>query len=436
MVLITAILLLLILGALATISVQWASQDLKRTNRFVKASESFYLADAGIQHAINHMNYDANGYSPGAAADLSEALTSWPDFFNKVELEPNYTYAVQLSDNIDGDSNPNGDSDNVVTVLSTGNYKDTETTIEAQLYRPLYKAGSAILVEGPFEADGNASITGSLGNIHSNTSVTVDGNISATEGATTSPEGSCEGNRAVTCYDGKFVHIPEIDPAELKAYANYVLQADGAIHWAGPDGVLDSGGDDALFKKNTWGYWTENGDDSANIFITLYGLTHTEDEGWTTKKNWGPGVHLPNNAFIYVEGDFKSSTNMGEADNPWEVTLVAEKNVQFNKNAYLKNCNSNCVADSTIGNLFLVAGNDVMADKLKEDSAGIIIAKDQLNIGGNITFKGYLVANDKSDSSSVVTVNSIGGGIVLDYDGDITGPFLSDKVEILSWREL
>ena len=53
------LLILVVMGALAVVVTQWSVQDVKRTERYYKTREAFYIAEAGIQQAIDLMNYDS-----------------------------------------------------------------------------------------------------------------------------------------------------------------------------------------------------------------------------------------------------------------------------------------------------------------------------------------------------------------------------------------
>ena len=66
-ILVTVVLLLLILGLLIFTATQWAQMDIKRTKDYTKTREAFYIAETGIQRALNFLNFDASGDPPGAA---------------------------------------------------------------------------------------------------------------------------------------------------------------------------------------------------------------------------------------------------------------------------------------------------------------------------------------------------------------------------------
>ncbi len=43
------LLILVVMGALAVVATQWSAQDVKRTERYYKTREAFYIAEAGVQ---------------------------------------------------------------------------------------------------------------------------------------------------------------------------------------------------------------------------------------------------------------------------------------------------------------------------------------------------------------------------------------------------
>ena len=59
-ILVTVIMLLLILGLLIFTATQWAQMDIKRTKDYTKTREAFYIAETGLQRALNFLNFDAS----------------------------------------------------------------------------------------------------------------------------------------------------------------------------------------------------------------------------------------------------------------------------------------------------------------------------------------------------------------------------------------
>ncbi|MDI6790178.1 MAG: hypothetical protein QME44_05770, partial [Thermodesulfobacteriota bacterium] len=66
---------------------------------------------------------------------------------------------------------------------------------------------------------------------------------------------------------------------------------------------------------------------------------------------------------------------------------------------------------------------------------GIIAAHEQIEISGNPGLNGYVIAEDATSTSNTANENKISGNMSLTYNG-LGGPFNSDKVQIVSWREV
>ena len=61
--LVTSILFVTVIGIGALVATQWATTDIKHTKKYIQSREAFYIAEAGIQKALNYLNYDESGNS-------------------------------------------------------------------------------------------------------------------------------------------------------------------------------------------------------------------------------------------------------------------------------------------------------------------------------------------------------------------------------------
>lgn len=193
------VVLLIVLTLLIFVGAQWAQTDVKRTKNYTKTRQAFYVAESGIQMALNHLNY--NGGTGGTAADgFDDELadgdgsswdteangSTWPmeDFLNF--SYNNGTYTVTIRDNDDGDSDLTVDKDSTVIITSIGTKRGKTSTIEAILYRGDFSTSKAFLTDDDVVMDGGITING---DIHSNAGMSNNGDntINGMASANTTP---------------------------------------------------------------------------------------------------------------------------------------------------------------------------------------------------------------------------------------------------------
>jgi Tfp pilus assembly protein PilX len=420
------LMMLVALGALALVATQWSSQDIARTDEYYETREAFYIAEAGIQKAINLLNYtDSTGgdeSSPGveiSAGGFDDVLTSFVS--NNASDLTNVsfgsgTYSVTVADNDDGDGDTTDDDDNNLILTSIGTSGDRSVTLEAVIVRRIFKGDNAITTEGDLGGNGSFTIDGTNGSIHSNNSVTVSGgSATITEGATAS--GTCSGTG---CVAGGVApeDIPIINPSDYQSFADYHLHDDGTIEEV-------SSGDIYTFSNSGGGHWTHSttGDGDANF----EGLSYSNSQD-----RWSAGSSNIANGFFYVETDFKTTG----CPPGWETTIVAEGYIDFGGNSDVVNY-KDAGDTEDIQNLFLVAGTDIeFSGNPSNTIQGFFAAGEQISVSGSVTLEGSIVASDASNSENLVTGNTIGGSLTITYNGDLIAPFLGNKVKIIAWQEI
>ncbi len=413
-----AVLLVVILALLAGVGTQWATQDMKRTGDYAKTRRAFYIAETGVQQAVNFFNYDSTGNSPGAATNgFDDELdgSNWPSSLASFTYNSG-TVTVSLTDNDDNDADLQEDVDHTVVLTATGSRDDVTSTIEAVIHRPTYKAPSAIITNGNLGGNGSFTVQGSLGSIHSNSNFDQSGlSGSTTQGATAS--GSCTGAQCVSSGVAK-EDIPVIDPADYKSHAQYLLRSDGKIE----DKTTST-----VYMKHA-GCWKLDGvpADPCSGDPVFGDVTQTGGGLWKVQGSVAP------DGMYYVEGDFASTST----PDPWTVTILADGYIDFGGNADLVNYNGGPSED--IDNLFLIAGTDLeFSGNPSNTIQGVMAAGEQIDISGTVTLEGYVVASDTADVENLVSPNStISGSITVTYNGNVPAPFLSDTVIILAWKEV
>jgi len=137
MVLPLVLMFLAIIAILGTTAVIVTTTDLKIGSNYKASQQAFYVAEAGIQHAVNVLRAgSSNGFddellgSDGSSGTSDDGILS---FGSSISFGDG-TYAVQVTDNDDGDSNMFSDSDRKVLITSIGTIDNASKTIEAIYY--------------------------------------------------------------------------------------------------------------------------------------------------------------------------------------------------------------------------------------------------------------------------------------------------------------
>ncbi|MBC8287856.1 MAG: hypothetical protein H8E42_10335 [Nitrospinae bacterium] len=401
-----------VLTLLSFTAVKWASKDITRTKNYTQILQATYIAEAGIHRALNYFNYTAAGTSPGEAANgFSDELdgSNWPaGTFTSIAIGADGgTYTVTAQDNNDDDSDTSVDADYSIVLTSTGAIDGITVTVEAVIYRPMFKSEHAILSEGGVKVAGSSTlITGTNGSVHTNSNFTQSGGPTVSAGATAS--GTCPGDQC----NGSGVaeeYVPVVEPSDYESYADYIFNADGTIYAQGT--VIDISGN-TLFSK----------------------FSHNA-QGWSVGNSSVVGTSIPNQATLYFKDDFKA-TSVGDAATPWEATLIVEKSIAWTGSAYIKNWKDPALTED-LQNLFLIAGNDIKMSSMQQDTQGLIACKDQASLSGGANLEGYVISNNLTTSDNTVNESEtdVSGGITLTYNGDLPAPFLSDKVTVLAWQK-
>ncbi|MBL4665250.1 MAG: pilus assembly PilX N-terminal domain-containing protein [Nitrospinaceae bacterium] len=417
--LIAGLVFLTVLSLLIITTIRWASDDITRTKNYVETRQATYIAEAGIQMALNYFNYDSSGNSPGEVDNgFDDELvggSDWPTgTFSNIALgSGGGTYTVTIDDNAEGDGDNDVDTDNSVILTSTGTISGVTATIEAVIYRPLFTSQFAILSEGDVKVAGSSTtITGTNGSVHTNSDFTQTGTPTISEGSSSS--GTCSGSTCGSAGGASTEFVPTFEPSDFEQYADYIFNDDGTIDQRNADGSITTGVE-------------------ANSIFD--GFSHHNTQGWSVGGNSAIGTEVPNQAFLYFKDDFRANS-IGSSGTPWEITLVVEESISWTGNAYISNWKDSALTPD-LQNLFLIAENDIKINSLDQDTQGIIACKDQASLSGGANIEGALITKNLTTSDNTVngTETDGSGGLTITYNGDVVTPVLSNKVSILSWQE-
>lgn len=455
-------------AVLAAVAVQWATGDIKRTGRFVVTREAFYIAEAGLQKSLNYLNYNSSGEYPG---DAGEGFTTVLDTFvsdHSTDLVDfsfgGGTYTVSVADNDDNDNDLTVDVDNTVLLNATGTKDDYSVTIQAVILHGVFGAKHAITTEEDLRINGNPTVEGTLGSVHSNADITGTSN-NVEQGITAS--GACDS----PCVEGAAKEVlPIAEPSDFKSYANYILTSGGSITDA--DGTSVDVSENQL---DNWNYsstgsfegWTLNGCSGPGMFFSENNIkltgnvekcaeasgdsdkdkdsdssdkdkdTDTSDkdkDSDSSDKDKDTDSSDKDKDTDSSDKDKDSDSSSSSSGEALELTLIAEGDIIISGNPNIENYKNDSHPEE-IQNLLFVSGLDLdFGGNLSQSIEGITIAKEQVSLSGNASLSGYVIASDVASAGDTVGSNDVSGSFNVTYNG-LKNPFLNDQVTILSWKE-
>jgi hypothetical protein len=154
------------------------------------------------------------------------------------------------------------------------------------------------------------------------------------------------------------------------------------------------------------------------------------------------GTVIPTDGTLYVEGHAKITGNAGVQGNHWVTTIIATGDIEISGTPIMRPPNSsdsfqgNSLFRSGTENLLLVAGKDLkIVGNAQQRFEGIMAAHEQLEVTGNPTLKGFMLAENATTVSNTVINTRVNGDMSLTYNGNLKNPLKGD-VQMLSWRQL
>ncbi len=323
------------------------------------------------------------------------------------------SFVVYLTNDSTDGVTSTSDSNGRVTITSFGygpnnSRSVVQTTVEQSTYNP----ADAITTNGDLRISGNPTVQGTNGGVHSNSNLSLSGNPTISTDATASGTYSASGSPNIggTAAGGQPTEtIPAVTPSNFYSYRDYLLASDGKVY--------DRNGVEQLMPGNKWNNWDFSGGE------------------WTLSGN------STINATLYIEGDAKISGNPGSQANPWIATIIATGDIEVSGNPTMRPPDSTtdgALFRSGTENLLFIAGRDIKisGNFLQNDRQGIIASHEQIDMSGNPTFNGFIIAEDAENVSSRVRSNNISGNMTITYNGGIGNPFKGDVFSKLSWKQL
>jgi len=314
------------------------------------------------------------------------------------------TYFCRIENNNDS-GGPANDMDSILklTIEAWGldnnpQKRSQEIVLEAMVTYKTdpYKPTSAVVVGGSLKISGNASINGTNGSVQANGpvtltgSATVAGDVTST-GSISAPAGSIGGSSNPNSEE---TNIPPINPSDYLYLATHIFKTNGLVYDAGDNFITTPAG------------WSYN----------------------AGQQKWSKTGTVKNNGIFFFNGsDVDIGGSAGSAADPWAVTILATGYIDVTGSPSLK-------PDPNGGGIALMAGTDLRMRGAGGNlyDVGLYAAHEQISLKGTPTIKGVVLAEDYTDSCSLVSSTSqvdvdISGNAEITYNGDLTTVLIDGK---------
>ncbi len=421
--LVVALLLMLVIITLVPVAMQMTSGEFDRAQNFKESREAFFVAEAGLEHAKYLTEQNSLAQALAGPDNLLSANTSnasddddngtfgvgtpftGPDgnLYDEVAFNGK-TYYIRAFDN--NDAHPNFDVDRIIYLQSVGIVGDTITTVQAEVYNPPGVPISAVTTNGNLTVSGSSVISGTCGSVHANGNVNFTGSAIISIDATSSGTYS-GGSETVGGTSGggqPNIDVPLLNPADYGPNADYKLASDGNVY--------DKNGN--VVGSSPWSGWNYS------------------SPKWTFSGSSSDAI----NATYYVEGDTVISSSPGSVGFEWEVSVVATGFIEVSGDPIVEN-RKNASDPYDIQNLFMIAGTDLKYNGNASSTVeGLLYAYEQIQISGNPSIDGAVMAYDSTSVEGLVSQNDISGNPNINYGCGMTVPSGSVDIKVISWNEL
>jgi hypothetical protein len=462
--LLAAMLLTVLLAALASAMAASGMVESVTVRNHQRWSEARAAAEAGLSHAleltVRRLNeWNANGFPNQSAAVTAllrgpdnaidptathaanddngslEALdgageTELPRFPASVAIAnmPGASYRARLLDEDDATRNltlldrvrvgengqPLADGNRRIVIQVTGVASDNTTVILETVVSP--RSTPAIVSDQSVTINGNPSIVGDWGGIHSNANLTLTGNPTVTRDATATSTFTSTGTPTIggmAAGGQPLIPIPAVNAWTRRADADFVLTVGNAAVGGRVHGPFNPDGTLGPMLCNAFG-------NNQNC-QAAYGWEYDPgNSGWKVSGN-----DLLNGTY-YVRGNVTISGNPGNSGLPKVLTVLAEGNIEVSGTPRL--------TPDTPGLMFVtdrdlkLNGNMEMAGAIE----GAILVGEQMEISGNPILFGYIWIDNASNVSNLVISTAISGNPTITYNGG-SG---ANTFEVSGWREI
>ena len=289
-------------------------------------------------------------------------------------------------------------------------------------------------VDQDLTISGNATLAGSNGGVHANGNLTISSSpvistnaiayFNYTATGTPNVTGAAAGSQTIAA-------IPLMQASMFSASRDYLLSWDGYVYSASnltqplpmPNGLW-----------NCWSY------SSTTSVQKKKKKKHVSVSGPTGPAIWTLSCPSTINGTLYFETDVSIPTSLGTTQAPWVTTLIAEGSIDLTAQSLIARAPTStdgALFKAGTQNFLFISNEDIHIGSLSGGNlTGVVAAYEQVNIEGNPTMYGYVVAQDGANGSGLVTADSVSGGLSLTYNGDLSIPTFLKTAQIKTWKAL
>src|SRR5712691_18931 len=416
-ILVTTLLLLILLTGVGLTSLATFGVNRSQSQNLLSTKQAFELADAGIQYAQKYLNQHQSLWSTYASATPQTLIPS-------TTLTGFGTFTVSVQDG--------GNGSLQVTSTGTGS-NNAQAVITGLVGLGPYVPEDAVTVDQNLTISGNATIAGSNGGVHANGNLTISSSPTISANATAYYNYTATGTPKV---NGVAAGNQTIAAIPLMKANMFSTSYDFRLSWDG--NVYNQAGIAQPLSGGMWNCWSF----SSATKAPKKKKKKASPPSPTTSPVWKLSCPSTINGTLYFEGtDVSIPTSVGTTQAPWITTLIVERSIDITAQSLIARAPT-----STDGALFkpgtqnflFISDEDIHIGSLSGGNlTGVVTAYGQVGIEGNPTMYGYVVAQDGSNLSGLVTANSLSGGLNLTWNGDLPIPtVLNQTAQIKTWKAL
>ena len=417
-VLVTTLLLLILLTGVGLTSLAAFGVNRGQSQNLVSTKQAFQLADAGIQYAEKYLNQHQILWSTYASPTPQTLIPS-------TTLTGLGTFTVSVQDGGNGS----------LQVTSTGTASNNaQAVITGLVVLGPYVPEDAVTVDQDLTISGNATLAGSNGGVHANGNLTISSSpvistnaiayFNYTATGTPNVTGVAAGSQTIAA-------IPLMQASMFSASRDYLLSWDGYVY-SGSNLTQP-----LPMPNGLWNCWSFS---STTSVQKKKKKKHVSLSGPTGPAIWTLSCPSTINGTLYFETDVSIPTSLGTTQAPWITTLIAEGSIDLTAQSLIARAPTS--ADGALfkagtQNFLFISDEDIHIGSLSGGNfTGVVAAYEQVNIEGNPTMYGYVVAQDGANGSGLVTADSVSGGLSLTYNGDLSIPTFLKTAQIKTWKAL
>ena len=407
MVLPLTLMFVLVLTTLSVALLTVGGQETLIAANHLKGVHALFLAEAGLEDAFNAFRNDSTLITSSPPSSLTTLSVSGPGS----TLSAYGGYSVQY---------PSAGS-STVRVVVTGYTGTSGSPTATRTLRAILTVGfdnaDAVRTDEDLKISGNPTINGTCGSAHTNDDLTISGNPTVAGTATAYDNYTVSGNPSVGSGSGGDMpkkSIPVVTASDFLTKAKATVAAgeifqfkDGGQVWDGNDALITAAG--------------TNGTLSDGATYRGWKYDNSSTDKWTFSGN------TAYDGTYYFEGNVKVSGNPGSSSTPWNVTIIATKDIEMSGNP-----------DVTVHSIdtFLASGDDIKINgNLTMHEAGAIAMREHFEISGNPTILGYIYAQNGDDVGGgdlSISENKISGNPTITYNCGLGPPIPGDLTVVAS----